>query len=187
MSLRNGGRTGIRGTGAVGVQRGLRGSGEMWWPRRGGRRPEDKLRRQRKDAGPKSGGVEVREPLRNGGDRRLLRSSDHTEGCLFGTVEEQYEAPGRRGHARAPRSGRTSEAGGLENTGDVSGDAVTCRGSEGQGCLQETGGSREFFADTWPHTGTLKGGVFVQKLGHHMPLEVKTETSTRVLLSPGSE
>ena len=95
--------------------------------------------------------------------------------------------PGRRGHARAPRSGRASKAGGLENIGDISGDMVTGRGSEGQGCLQETGGSREFFADTWPYTGTLKGGVFMQKLGHHMPLEAKTETSTRVLVSPRSE
>lgn len=53
-------------------------------------------------------------------------------------------------------------------------DRAVSRNLEGAGVLQ---GYK-------PHTGTLRGGGFMQKSGPQIPLEAKTETST---VSPWSK
>ena len=90
--------------------------------------------------------------------------------------------PGRHGHARAPRNGTTSKAWGWRTQ-----EAFQETWSHTWGLLRENWRDQGFFGDTWPYTGTLKGGGFMQKLGSHIPLETKTETSPRVSVSPWSE
>ena len=77
---------------------------------------------------------------------------------------------------------------GLENTGGISGDLVTHMGAlKGSAVSRKLEGAGILWGYMATHRDSEGCGGFMQKLGSHIPLETKTETSPRVSVSPWSE
>lgn len=87
---------------------------------------KDKLGRERKNGGPRSGGAEVRGPLAAMTTLRL--SGKGITGVLWGEVTTQkvFRTWGPSGRMEW----ETLKTGEIGSTGDISGDMVTQRGSE---------------------------------------------------------
>ena len=76
---------------------------------------------------------------------------------------------------------------GLENTRGISGDLVThTRALKGSAVSRKLEGAGILWGYMAIHRNS-EGGVSVQKLGSHITLETKTETSPRISASPWSE